>query len=218
MYDEECYRTVRTALDIGYRHIDGADRYGNSAQIGQALIDSGIGRSDVWITSKLWVDCFGPVGRSLAEMHAKIDRDYSLSPEQLIIHWLESELIAFQTDYLDLVLLHWPTSISEHHVVFDVLRILQSQGKIRHIGISNFSYSQFDDALSYLGNDLFAVQYEYHVCLDQSYLVDRCRQHNIVFEAYSPLAHGKLRNDKQTVQILQDIANKYKVTMVDVML
>lgn len=192
---QQCYDTVMMALHIGYQYIDTASVYHNHDAIGQAIQDSDRNRSDLWITSKIWV--------------ADFDTPY----------WaVDTMLSELQTEYLDLVLLHRPTCRDEHHRVFDALLHMQQEDKVRHIGISNFSYSQCDDAIAYLGNALYTVQYEYHVCLDQSTILDKCRQHNIIFEAYSPLGHGKLWNDKKTIDTLDHIAKKHHLTLSQVML
>jgi 2,5-diketo-D-gluconate reductase B len=195
---EECYTTVLQALQMWYHHIDTASVYHNESTIGDALAESGINRETLWITTKIFINHY----------HTK----------ELIEQSIYHSLSQLQTTYLDLVLLHRPTSLEEHNLVFDVLLWLKAKWVIKNIGVSNFTSTQLLDAISYTNNQIFAYQWEYHICLDQSKLLQICKDNNIIFEAYSPLAHGKLWNNEDIIIKLKTIADKHQVSMAQIML
>lgn len=195
---DECYTTVLHALQMWYNHIDTASVYHNEDIIGQAIIDSGIPREKIRLTTKIFIN------------HYK--------NKELILQSINHSLSQLQTTYLDLVLLHRPTNHEEHKLVFDVLLELQSQGIIKHIGVSNFNIKQLLDAISYTNNQIYAYQWEYHICLDQTKILQVCHSNNIIFEAYSPLAHGKLSNHTEIINIITIIAEKYHISISQVML
>lgn len=195
---DECYNTVLQALQVWYHHIDTASVYHNESTIGDALAESGINRETIWITTKLFTNHY----------HTK----------ELIEQSIYHSISQLQTTYLDLVLLHRPTSLEEHHLVFDVLLWLKEKWVIRNIGVSNFTSVQLLDAINYTNNQIFAYQWEYHICLDQSKLLQICKDNNILFEAYSPLAHGKLWNNENIITTLKTIADKHQVSLAQIML
>lgn len=195
---DQCYTTIRQALDLGYRHIDTAHIYRNEQIIGEAIWESGVDRTSLWLTSKIFTNHY----------HSA----------QLVQDSIRQSLNDLQTDYLDLVLLHWPTTEEHHHLVFDTLLNLKSQGIIYNIGVSNFTRYQFLDAIDYTDHQISFYQWEYHVCLDQNILLSTCKEHNIIFEAYSPLAHGKLWNHTAVITILQNIAHKHHCSISQIML
>jgi 2,5-diketo-D-gluconate reductase B len=195
---DECYTTVLQALQMWYLHIDTASVYHNEDTIGDAIIDSWISREKIRLTTKLFINHY--------------------QTKELILQSIHHSLSQLQTSYLDLVLLHRPTHHEEHHLVFDVLLKLQSQGIIQHIGISNFNSKQLIDAIDYTNNNIYAYQWEYHICLNQDKILQLCKENNILFEAYSPLAHGKLWNHEDIVSMLKFIADKHQISPSQVML
>jgi 2,5-diketo-D-gluconate reductase B len=195
---DECYTIVLQSLQMWYHHIDTASVYHNEDIIGKAIIDSGVSREKIWLTTKLFINHY--------------------QTQELILQSIHHSLSQLQTSYLDLVLLHRPTNNEEHHLVFDVLTQLQSQGIIKHIGVSNFNSEQLIDAITYTNNNIYAYQWEYHICLDQSKILQICKDNNILFEAYSPLAHGKLWNHEDIISTLKFIAQKHQISISQVML
>jgi 2,5-diketo-D-gluconate reductase B len=195
---DECYTTVLQALQMWYTHIDTAAVYHNEDIIGQAIMDSGIYREKIRLTTKIFVNHY--------------------QTTELILQSIHHSLSELQTTYLDLVLLHRPTNHEEHHLVFDTFLALQSQGIIKHIGVSNFNSEQLLDAISYTNNNIYAYQWEYHICLDQNKILSICKENNVLFEAYSPLAHGKLWNNLTIINALNSIANKHQISPSQVML
>jgi 2,5-diketo-D-gluconate reductase B len=160
---------VRDALEIGYRHIDTARAYENEAEVGAGLADSGVDRAEIWLTTKIWLD------------------DYE--PERLK-RAAEDSLRKLRTDYLDLLLLHWPNPDVPVERSLQALRELQEGGKIRHAGVSNFPAGMLARALEIV--PLLADQVEYHPFLAQDRLLQLVRERDLTLTAYSPLAHGKV--------------------------
>jgi 2,5-diketo-D-gluconate reductase B len=160
---------VRDALEIGYRHIDTARAYENEAEVGEGIAASGVDRADIWLTTKIWLDDFEP---------ARLKRA------------AEDSLRKLRTDYVDLLLLHWPsTDVPVEHSL-QAMRELQETGLIRHVGVSNFPAGMLSRALDVL--PLFADQVEYHPFLAQDALLGLAQRHDFTLTAYSPLAHGKV--------------------------
>jgi 2,5-diketo-D-gluconate reductase B len=160
---------VRDALEIGYRHIDTARAYGNEREVGEGLRQGGVDRSEYFLTTKIWLE------------------DYE--PEQLKAA-TEDSLRALGTDYLDLLLLHWPSADVPMERSLTAMRELQEAGRIRHAGVSNFPAGMLARALQI--TPLLADQVEYHPFLQQDRLLALVAEHELTLTAYSPLAHGKV--------------------------
>lgn len=172
MTGDECRRAVSRALSLGYRHLDTAQGYENEADVGAGLRDSGLSREDVWITTKVWVE--------------------DVPPEQTI-RSVEESLVRLRIDYLDLVLVHWPSRRpgSDHNL--HALRILQNRGQTRYIGVSNFPPDMFEAVLDH--HSLLTNQVEYHPYLRQTELLELARRRDVMITAYSPLGQGRVSED-----------------------
>jgi diketogulonate reductase-like aldo/keto reductase len=169
---------VRDALEIGYRHVDTARAYGNEAQVGKGIAASGVDRVEVFLTTK--------IGPSDAEP-ARLKRA------------AEDSLRALATDYVDLLLLHWPSrSVPLEHTL-QALRELQDENRIRHAGVSNFPAGMLECALGIV--PLLADQVEYHPFLDQDALLELVAERDLTLSAYSPLAQGKVAHDRTLREI-----------------
>ena len=177
-------RMVKTALDLGYRHIDTAQVYRNEAAVGRGIAASGVAREEIFLTTKVWIDRF---------------RDGDLQQS------VDESLRRLQTDYVDLLLLHWPNPQVPLAETIAALNAVQETGKARLIGISNFTCALIDEAARHSRIPLATNQVEYHPYLDQSAVLDRLHQHHMTLTAYSPLAQGKLLNDP----VLTEIGNRY---------
>jgi diketogulonate reductase-like aldo/keto reductase len=174
---------VEAALAEGYRYIDTSRYYGNEEAVGRALARSSVPRGDIWVTTKL--------------LHPRTPPQPDLALE------LEKSLRLLQTDYVDLLLVHWPNpQVSLEWALGEFVK-LREQGKARTIGVSNFPTSLLGQALTIVG-DLAANQVEYHPYLDQRPLLDLMRSRALVLIAHSPLARGAVLNDP----VLQDIARR----------
>jgi len=187
--DADCTNAVQTAIECGYRHIDAARAYGNEVAVGAALSRTEIDRDELFLTSKVWFD----------QLHAaEVDAQ------------VHDSLRDLQTDYLDLVLIHWPNPEVPLEETIDALDRLKRQELIRQYGVSNFPPSWFRRALE-LG-DIFCNQVEYHPLLGQETLLGIAREHGIMLTAYAPLAQGELLNNAT----MKSIASKHGCTVGEV--
>lgn len=188
---DACTRGVEHALDIGYRHIDTAQIYKNEEAVGKGLAASTVDRDAYFLTTKVWYENLAPGAvRSTAE----------------------TSLQRLGTDYVDLLLIHWPSNEVPMEASLDALRVLQDEGKIRHFGVSNFTPSLLRRALDHA--TVFANQVEYHPFLDQSALRDLADEHDLLLTAYSPLAQGDVLHD----DTLQEIGEAHGKTAAQVAL
>lgn len=186
----ECIASIITALQAGFRHFDTAQIYGNEQFLGTALKDSGIPRQEIFITTKISLKNFIKVEHSFEESLAKL-----------------------QTDYADLVLLHYPLT-GLRRGAWHKLETLKKSGKAKSIGVSNYTIRHLEGLLKHCTVKPAVNQVELHVFLQQPELLEYCRQHDIAVEAYSPLAHGQGMDDPELVRIAQ----KYGKTAAQVML
>ncbi len=173
---ESCRKAVAEALDYGYRHIDTAQAYENEEEVGAGISYSGVSRHEVFLTSKIWMSNLsrGKMDASVAESLGKLG-----------------------TDYLDLVLIHWPaeddSSLEEQ--MYNLVAIKES-GKARNIGVSNFPVAWMKDACKYSGGQIVNNQVEYHPFISQKPVLEFVRSHDMFLTAYSPLARGKTLEDE----------------------
>ena len=177
------YNSVKEALKAGYRHIDTAQAYGNEASVGQAIRDSGIDRSEIFVTSKLPAEI----------------KSYRTAQ---IASGMTMKKIGL--DYIDLYLIHapWPwTEIGadytkENIEVWKAMEEFYESGKTRSIGISNFNVKDIDAILDNCRIMPMANQIKLHIGYPQEEIVSHCVKNDIIVEGYSPLATGKLLNNK----------------------
>jgi diketogulonate reductase-like aldo/keto reductase len=169
---------VADALALGYRHIDTARMYENEEEVGRGLRAAGVPREEVFLTTKVWTDDFR--------------RD-------ALIAAAEDSLRRLQVDYVDLLLLHWPNPDVPIGETIGAMAELQERGLIRHLGVSNFTSTLLAEALQ--AGPVFANQVEFHPYLGQPQLLAMAREHDLLFEAYSPFAHGRLLGDPVLTEI-----------------
>ncbi len=167
-------RAVRAALDAGYRHIDTAAAYKNEEAVGAAIADSGVDRESIFVTTKVFINALG--------------REESREA-------CEGSLRKLGTDYLDLYLIHWPVR-DKILPTWETLQALRDEGKIRSIGVSNFSVRRFEEQFFSGTDEIPAVnQIQLHPFWTQTDLVDYCRAKGIQTEGYSPLARAERMAD-----------------------
>lgn len=179
---DTCYRAVLKALETAYRHIDTARVYRNEAEVGRALQDSNVPREEIFVTSKVWWEDLSPHGIRGA---------------------IDTSLTDLQTDYLDLVLIHWPNPQFTIQETIETLQFTQDAGKIHRYGVSNFPSVEFHEAIGY--GDIFCNQIEYHPLLKQDTVLDLVRSEGAALTAYSPLAQGEALEYSE----LETIAKKH---------
>jgi len=180
MLGEECTRAVEQALKLGYRHIDTAAAYNNEEAVGQALVNSPTPREQIHVTTKVWWD--------------------QLQPDAMR-HSMDRSLKALRSDYVDLFMVHWPTTDWDLPRTIETLVSFKEQGLARNIGVANFPLPLLRKVVEELGAPLSAIQVEYHVLLGQNALLDYARQHDLALTAYSPLARNKVSDIPQIQQI-----------------
>jgi len=170
---------VTHALRAGYRHIDTAQAYDNEAEVGQAILGSGLPRAHVFVTTKVWPDRFGR-------------KDLPKS--------VDESLKKLGTDYIDLVILHWPNPRIPLEETLDALVEVKQSGKTRHIGLSNFTTDLMEQAVEICGKGvLINNQVEYHPFLNQETVIRRAHGFGMSVTAYRPIAKGRVfKNDTLT--------------------
>ncbi|MEE2763705.1 MAG: 2,5-didehydrogluconate reductase DkgB [Pseudomonadota bacterium] len=176
---------VKSALSLGYRHIDTAQMYDNEAEVGDGITSSGIPRREIFLTTKVWHD----------QLHADD-----------LIHSLHDSLARLKTDHVDLALIHWPSPDDEVPMAeyLGALRDAQREGLAKHIGISNFTCAQMDQAVKILGQDaILTNQVEVHPFLANRKVVEHAQKLGITVTGYMPLAVGKVMEDDTLQQIGQ---------------
>lgn len=178
------YAVLRQALEIGYRHVDTAEAYGNETEVGDAIRDSQIDREEFFITTKIWPTHFKKKFMQLAA---------------------ESSLRKLQCDHVDLILLHWPSEKIPLEETLEALGAILDQGLTRAVGVSNFSAEMVHKIKHAYGIPLACSQIEYHALLDQRDSINLARESEIVTVAYSPLAQGRLSSEP----VLQEIGEEH---------
>ena len=186
---QDCVDVVSQALKMGYEHIDTAQAYGNEKEVGQGIKQSGVSRDKFFLTTKIFPD------------------DMKFEPEKLIAAAKRS-LADLDTDYVDLLLLHWPDDRVPLSETIPALCELQKQGLTRHIGVSNFNIANIIEAEKYADVPIVVNQVEFHPFIKQKTLQTFLNNHHILLEAYSPLARGDVFDN----EIIKEIADKHNVT------
>ncbi len=188
-----CADSVETALEVGYRHIDTAQVYGNEKAVGAGIDSSSVDREDVFLATKLWIDNLGydDVFEAAAE---SLDR--------------------LGTEYLDVLYIHWPAGEYEPDETLPAFEELRSDGIINHIGVSNFEPEHIETAQEILDAPIFANQVEIHPQLQQRRLREFCSKAGIELIAYSPLAKGRVFE----LETLSEIAESHGVSEAQVSL
>ena len=181
---KEGEKTIQLALEVGYRHIDTAQMYENEKEVGNAISDSKIKREEIFITTKIY---------TLIVKNDGIEDSF------------ENSLINLKTDHVDLLLIHFPAFTTNLSDMLDILFKLKETGKTKNIGISNFNHNLVNECIKLGYKDIFCNQVEYHPYLEQNNLIRVLKEYNILPVAYSPLAKGKLLNDK----VILNISKKY---------
>ncbi|WJG09843.1 2,5-didehydrogluconate reductase DkgB [Aliiglaciecola sp. LCG003] len=183
-------QAIQHALEAGFRHIDTAQVYGNEKDVGQAIADSDVSRSDIFLTTKVWTDNFS---------------------KDKFLPSVEQSLEDLQTDYVDLLLIHWPSpegKVPMEEYLSELVSAMH-KGYTRAIGVSNFTAPLLEQAFAVIGQEnVTCNQIEIHPQFQNSDMVNFCRSKGIEVVGYMPLGNGNVMQDK----ILQKIAKEHDVS------
>ena len=190
---EDCERCVLDALKVGYRHIDTAQSYFNEEEVGNAIIKSGIPRSEIFLTTKVWIEHYGyeQTKKSVYESMQKL-----------------------KVDYIDLVLLHQP--FNDYYGAWRALEDLYADGKIRAIGISNFSPDRMVDLASFSRIKPMVNQVETHPFNQQIEAQKWMLKYGVQIEVWAPFGEG--RGGLFTNETIASIAQKYNKSVAQIIL
>ena len=190
--DQEVVDAVKSALQLGYRHIDTAAAYKNEEGVGQGIRESGIDRSEIFLVTKVW----------------NADQGYDET-----LKAFDASLNRLGVDYLDLYLIHWPVA-GKYKETWRALEHLYAQKKIRAIGVSNFLKHHLEDLMSECKVVPMVNQMEFHPYLVQQDLIDFCTSNGIQYESWSPFMQGKVFE----LDICADLAKKHNKSVAQIIL
>ena len=182
---QECEEAVLNAIQCGYRLIDTAEAYGNEKEVGNAIVKSGVPREELYIVTKL---------------------NFKNYEKENAVQTLEQSLKNLQTDYIDLVLLHWP--FANYYEAYRVLEDFYNQGKIKAIGVSNFNSDRLIDLIHYNKVVPAINQVETNIVNQQLEANEWMNKNNVAHMGYAPFGQNKI-NEIFENDILKDIADRY---------
>lgn len=186
-------KAMEYALSVGYRHLDTAQMYDNETEVGAAVKASGIARSEIFITTKV----------NLGHIN-----------EGVLQKSVDTSLKKLQSDYADLLLIHWPVTKVPFAEQMKALMEVQKNGKAKLVGVSNFTVAQMKEVVEEIGAPVVNNQVEYHPYLSQKPVLDYVRAHGMFLTAYCPIARGKVLDDV----VITKIAKKHGKTATQVTL
>jgi 2,5-diketo-D-gluconate reductase B len=169
---ETCVRAVERALSMGYRHVDTAQMYGNEGEVGRSIEGAGVDRAEIFLTTKVWPSDFAH------------DR---------VIQKTRESLKKLRTQYVDLLLMHWPGEGAPLEETLGAMRGLQEDGSVLHVGVSNFPPSLVEEAAEHA--EIFCNQVQYHPYRHQDALVEQAQEMDYLLTAYTPLSRGGVGRD-----------------------
>jgi 2,5-diketo-D-gluconate reductase B len=193
MQRPDMLRMIPAALNAGFRHIDTAQIYHNEAEVGECVAASGLRREDIFLTTKVWVANY---------------------PNRVFAASVDESLRKLRTDYIDLLLLHWPSEVTPIAEQIGGLNAAVKAGKVHHIGVSNFNRQLMAEAVRLSAEPIVTNQFEYHPYLNQALVIDECRRLSISITAYCGMAVGRVFSDPN----LKEIARSHNRSVAQVVL
>ncbi len=169
--EDVCVQAVKTALQVGYTHLDTAAFYGNEKEVGEGLRASGVKREDVFICTKV--------------------RENNLMPENFV-RSLDQSLANLQLPYVDLLLIHWNNKDIPFKVSIGALCQAKKDGKAKHVGVANFTTKMLDEAWAVTSAPLVCNQIEVHPFINQDKVLAASKKHGMAVVAYVPIARGRV--------------------------
>ena len=192
-----CSSIISEAIEIGYRHIDTAAMYENEVEVGNGIINSEVDREDVFLTTKLNTTGWTP---------SKGNGPYLQNKD--IAKSFERSLLDLNTDYVDLLLIHWPRFETNLGDMLEILYKLKDAKKVKEIGVANFNSNLLKECVELGFKDLYCNQVEYHPFLSQVKLLEVMQDLDIIPVAYCPICRGDVaRHD-----VIIGLAEKYSKT------
>ncbi len=179
-----CRDAVAAAIGLGYRHIDTAQMYGNEAEVGAGIQDGKAERASLFVTTKLDLD-------SMTKGRVRGSTEESLRKLKL--------------DYVDLLLIHWPSKTVPLGETLDAMAEVKARGLVRHIGVSNFTVALMREAVEVHKAEPVCNQIEYHAYLGQQKVLPTARRYAMAVAAYCPLGRGDAPGDK----VLSEIGRRH---------
>lgn len=186
-------RMVSHVLKNGYRHIDTAQIYGNEADVGEGIRQSGIARAEIFLTTKVWVENYR---------------------HDAFLASVDESLNKLKTDYVDLLLLHWPNDAVPLAEQIGALNEVAKSGRVRDIGVSNFTTALMDEAVKLSTLPVVNNQIEYHPYLDQRPVIAKAGELGMSLTAYFAMADGKVLDEP----VLKEIAAAHGKSIAQVVL
>ncbi len=189
--DEEVEKSIKYALEIGYRHIDTAAFYGNEEAIGRGIKESSVKREDIFLATKLWNDCHG-YDNAINAFNDSIKR--------------------LGVDYLDLYYIHWPNEFNSE--TWRALEDLYKEGKVKAIGVCNFKKGHLEELKKTAKIMPMVNQIEIHPECTQKDIVEYCQGNNIQVVAWSPIMRGRIFNEP----LMIELSKKYNKSIAQITL
>lgn len=182
----QCAKSVRTAIELGYRHVDTAEHYGNEAAVGEGIATADVDRESIFLATKIH-----PISGGMT--YDEVIEETAASMQRLGV------------EQLDLLYVHWPVGDYDANETLHAFNHLVEDGLIRNVGVSNFDINLLNEARDTLESPLLAHQVEVHPFLQQEELVEDAQRNDYILVAYSPLARGEAIRDPT----IRDIAEQY---------
>ena len=189
----KCKKVVRKSLELGYRHIDTAAMYENESEVGSGIVDSGVDRKEIFLTTKI----------NTIEVN-----------NEGIVDAFHKSLSDLKTDYVDLLLIHWPAFSTNLGDMLEIMYGIKESQKARAIGVSNFNTTLLNECVRLGFEDIYCNQVEYHPFLSQSKLLEAMKDLDIIPVAYCPICRGDVAKD----DVIINISEKYSKTPVQIAL
>jgi diketogulonate reductase-like aldo/keto reductase len=189
----KCTKVVRKSLELGYRHIDTAAMYENESEVGSGIVDSGVDRKEIFLTTKI----------NTIEVK-----------NEGIVDAFHKSLSDLKTDYVDLLLIHWPTFSTNLGDMLEIMYGIKESQKARSIGVSNFNTTLLNECTRLGFEDIYCNQVEYHPFLSQEILLKKMNEMGVIPVAYCPLCRGDVAKDS----VIIELSEKYNKTPAQVTL
>jgi len=215
---QECRRVVRQALELGYRHIDTASMYENESEVGSGIVDSNVERSDIFLTTKInTIGWTASQDRIIDKIKFHLLGSYpslSVLKNENILDEFDQSLSDLKTDYVDLLLIHWPAFSTNLGDILEIMYQIKESQKAKAIGVANFNSNLLGECKQLGYEDIYCNQVEYHPFLSQEILLKKMNEMDVIPVAYCPICRGDVAKDS----VIIELSEKYNKTPAQVTL